>query len=354
MTFPRFNPQSLLVLAASLLWPVLGGCNPNGYADLWEANDIAIECDGTTTTWIRNYYEPGMPIGTDEETQTALRTEFLIVRSEIDPLTGVPGFIETGCMNLSTIHRDGTLDLLEGNFLADGLGGGTWEIPQMYEFVHETGARILDREGSQTFELDPHEIHNVAMTASAGDLTLSVDGDELHYRNLMDVIAGIPKDQTGATIMGQLLNVGLLVSQARVRGFGGAGMTEYIQTPKDFRGLIAGSIHVSGSIGAGNVNMTVDYREFSDFTGMSLSGPQIVDVSWAGNGNMKGASDFVIQLDPRDPSQTLVGRFDYDGVTIMDGFGDGGAGTLTLNGVDYVVITNEVLITDLRSILLIE
>lgn len=354
MTFLRTQPQAFLLVAALLAWPLLGGCNPNGYADLWEPNDIALECEGTTTTWIRNYFEPGMPISTPEEEELALRTEFLIVRSEVDMMTGDVTFPVDGCMNLSTIHRNGTLDLLEGNLLADGLGGGIWDIPQMYEFIHETGVRILARKGSEAFILDPNEIHDVTLSESAGVLTLTVDSEERHYQNLMDILASIPDDSVaGATLMGQVLNVGLLVSQVRVRGFGGSGMTEYTQTAKDFRGLVTGNIHVSGNIkvSEGRVDMTVDYTDFSDFSGMSLTGPQIVDVSWAGEGDMRGYSDFVIQLDPLDATDTLVGRFDYSGVTIMDGFGDGGSGTITLNGSDFVVQTNEVLVTDLRSLL---
>ena len=352
MSMPRLAPHALFFSFFVLLTPLLGACNPNGYADLWEASDIAIECEGTTTTWIRTYYEPAMPVGTDEEQELALRTEFMIVRSEIDALTGAPTFTETGCMNLAKIHRDGTLDLLEGSFLADGQGGGIWEVPQMYEFVHEAGVRILNRRGSETFQLDPREIYDVEIRSTVSGLTLSLDGSERHYQNLMDVLSGIDRTSVaGATVMGQVLNVGLLVSQVRVRGFGGAGMTEYIQTPKDFRGLVSGVINVSGVIGAGNVKMTVDYQGFSDFTGMSLTGPQIGDVSWAGDGHMRGFSDFVIQLDPLDPSDTLVGHFDYEGATIRDGFGQGGYGTMTLNGMDFPVPVDEALVTDLRSIL---
>jgi len=352
VTFPRSHAPGLLLLAANLLWPVLGGCNPNGYATLWAANDIALKCEGETSTWLRTYYEPGMPIGTPEEQEAALRTEFMILRSDSDPMASTFSFVEGGCMDLAVVERDGSIYLLDGTLIADGLGGGAWQIPQRYDFPHQTGVSILQRTGSYTTILDEPEVHAVNMSVAAGELTLAVDGEDRHYQNLMTVLASIPDDTTeGATLFAQVVNVGLLVSQVRVRGFGGAGMTEYINQAKSFRGLVTGDFRISGDISPGRVNMVLEYQDFADFTGMWIHGPQIADISWSGDGNLAGATDFVFQLDPFDSLNVIEGSFDYEGCTVVDGFGNGGAGTLTLNGMDFTVLTDDALVTDLRSVL---
>lgn len=333
---------------------VLTGCNPAGYADAFAPNDPVIHCSGETTTWMRNYLEPGYAVG---EEDLALRTEFLIVRGRRDSTTGDTIFDQTGCMHLATIQRDGSIVLEQGNFIAEGAQAGTWEIPRVYSFVHQPQLSILQRTGAQSMENAPPTERTVAFSASGANLTLTIEGEDHHFVDMLSLLGQVDRTTPdGAVLMGQLLNVGLLVSQARIRGFGGAGMTDYISSAKSFEGLLFGAMTVSASVGLGTVHVVIDYGTgmddpFVDFTGMTMWGPQNVDVSWAGNGSLAGRTDFVIAFDPNDPSQDLVGYFDYQGVTVQDGFGSGGTGTLNLDGTSFSVATDTVLITDFQSIL---
>jgi len=342
-----------LTLFAAL---TLGGCDSEGYADVFEGADgpdVFTSC-GPTTVWLRNYLAPGYGPGEEDR---ALRTELLVVHSERDYGTGETRFDQPGCMYSTTIRRDGSLVLEEGVLTTRGGDAGTWTTSWGYAFIHQSSLAPLERSGAQSVESNPPLERPVAFAARGDELTLTVDGEEQHFVDLFALLASADRTTSeGAMLVGQLLNTGVLIAHARIRGFGGAGMTEYLQGRRTVSGMIAGEMSVSGSTGIGTFEFAIAYgggleAPFADFTGLALWGGLGAIVNGAGDGHMNGRTDFMVIFDPSEPGRDLVGHFDYEGVEIHNGFGSGGAGTLSLDGTSFSMPIDDLLITDFRGIL---
>jgi hypothetical protein len=140
-----------------------------------------------------------------------------------------------------------------------------------------------------------------------------------------------------------------LTSQVRLIGFGASGMTGYSQA-KDFAGLMSGNLRVGIQVKLGKIEATLAYEDFSDIPGLSIDGPQVVAVSWAGDGSMAGSQLVSFAIDPGS-EPFLTAEVDYSDALVEQGFGSDGTLSLTTDAGTYSVNVADALVVDFRGLL---
>lgn len=322
------------------------GCDPNGYPHLGENFDVSAACSASSTSWIRQSLDPSA--GETEEDQ--LFTEVLILghgMTDDDPAT-------VGCMYLVGLTRPGSALMDQGLFQFDGSGmtKGTWTVDYGYDFTRQPGTSLLERNGSFRIEVLPPEQRSIELIRRDDQLVLTVNGESKTFESLTAIAESLDvRDPNELRYFVRLLNVGLLTSQIRVLGFGGPGMRSYTE-PANFAGLVsgeAGRLFVGVDVSIGNVNATLDYQEFSDIPGMTLSGPQLVNTNWQGDGNMGGTQSVSFASDLSSPP-FFTAEADYSDTVIESGFGSTGVVYLDAEGITYEVPVEEALIVDFRGL----
>jgi hypothetical protein len=131
----------------------------------------------------------------------------------------------------------------------------------------------------------------------------------------------------------------MLMSEGRVLGFGGPGITQY-RDPETFVGTVAGSLRISASLSGGfppdHSTVTVQYDAFQDLGGVRVDGPMITDANSGGNGLMSGVVTFTITPAAADgtPGTPITGTIDYgaNAVVISNGSAVDGFYTVSIDG----------------------
>ncbi len=367
-----------IFMAGAALAIAVAGCNANGYADLNSKVDETRLCQENSTAWIRYNFD-----GEGETEEERLVTEVLILGQAVsgDDTTGAD------CLYLAQFDYEGSILLDQGRFVLDDATlvdelneeyelenppaegesyRGTWSTSYLYDFIREPDKGILARRGAQRSpyplpegatppslprvpvdEAQPLE-REIEFYREGNRLRFIVDGNAKWFEEFGPLADSLdPNDPDQLTYFVRMANIGLLVSQVRVIGFGASGMTGYSQA-KDFAGLMTGNLNVGINVKLGKVNATLDYAEFSDIPGLNLDGAQLVNVSWSGDGNMDGSQALALSQNGDVPF--FVADIDYGDTTVKDGFGDSGTIPMVTDTDDeFTFEVEEALIVDFRG-----
>lgn len=287
---------------------VLGSaCDKSGLYPLFSKTDVLVPCGPGATTWLRS---------------TATGTEILILGSSTPTLVSTA--MERRCYAHITIDHDSSTYYESGSYSMTASGTGTALYSVTYDFNYTSTGAILSRRGAQRTDLITPRSTPLVLAMAGDKLSATVDGVAGTYTNLYDVIAALdPETQAGVEDVFRVINLPLFTSQARIPGFGGAGMTAYKNTTTFYSaigGETAGSMF---TLGINNVysmpDTTFMYTAFEDLSGITFVGPQRTIVSLGGNGDMTGVLSFTLRDGPMSTDTAIVGTIDYEEVEVKNG-----------------------------------
>lgn len=324
-----------IFLSALLLASFLGGCGADGDGpaslDQVDLNEVALN---PGTTWIRSTGSGATAV-----------TDVLVVQAD-DP-TALPE--EYRRVIQATLTYDGAAEIQLGVIGSDGEGGGAGEIAfhHRWSFVPEPMLSILQRAGATREDIDPVLIEPLTFAANGNQLDVTIGSETKTYSSLIRMIGDIDATigfdtQAGAEAAAQLMKLPMLTSQPRIEGFGSGGMTQYMDNPATFAGMVPSdvgpstlTVEVTG--GLTMPETTFSFDDFQDQDGIVLDGDQVTLVNIQGNGDLSGEVSFVFRTDLDDPLQTVSGSVDFNGLTVTDGFGSGGTATMMLEGSPFMI-----------------
>ncbi len=357
--------------AVVLLWSFITlGCdsNPSGYSTHPDRFDEVTVCSPRSTGWIRHAL-----IGEGETEEEQLVTQILILGHSASPDD------ETGadCLYLAQLDYEGSVLLYQGRFALEDLANpategaphrGTWTVSYLYDFIREPDKSILARRGARRspYPLPEGQVppslprlpmadeaqrpeREIAFYREGNRLSFTVDGETEWFEELGPLLSSVDPGAPGQLeYLVRAANLGLLVSQVRVIGFGAAGITGY-RAAKDFAGLTSGILNVGVDLTT-EFDAELDYQGFSDIPGLTLDGPQLVDLSPNGDGQMNGSQLVELSMDGKS-EPFVAAEIDYSGIVIKEGFG--AAGTLLVASSDevYGVDATDALVVDFRGLL---
>ena len=221
-----------------------------------------------------------------------------------------------------------TVTTLQGTWVEVGSAGATTlHIEHEYTLPDEAGAYILNRRG--TYRDDVQYAIQLTVTRSAGQLIVAGDPSLAGtYVPLVEALGRLGKDtEQDAACAFQVSNLGMLTSEARIIGFGGAGLTQY-DRPETYIGTVAGSLRISMALSGGfppsHSTATIQYSGFEDVGGVQVDGPMITDADSSGSGQMSGRMTFAFRPMAADgtPGTPITGWIDYGGNASPQGADD--------------------------------
>ncbi len=229
---------------------------------------------------------------------------------------------------------------LQGTWIEVGsAGAATLGVEHESDYPDETGQDVLSRTG--TTRSDDHFTIQLTVSRAAGQLVVSGDARIAGTYVALTEALGLLGDSTerDAACAFQLANVGMLRSEGRIIGFGGAGVTQY-QQAESYIGTVAGSMQIAASLGGGwppsNSTVTMDYYAYEDVGGVTVSGPMITFADSSGSGHMSGVMSLELAPVAADgtPGPKISGSIDYgaNAVQITNGDPSGGYYTVALAG----------------------
>jgi hypothetical protein len=281
-TVRRAACRALLVTFA------LGGCGP--YTQLAQKLDVTNRIVGDT--WIA-------VAGSD-------RSELRVLLVGKPDGNGVAPFSFTSMSGLPAATT------LQGTWTEVG-SDVTVRVAHTYIMPDERSTSPLNRIGSHRDDT-PRTIQ-VTVTRAAGQLAVAGDpGLAGTYVGLAVALGRLgTTTERDAACAYQVVSLGVKSSEARILGFGGAGMLQY-QNAETFVGTVGGSVRVSLS-GYLHNTTRIEYASFEDLGGVVVSGPQITDANTAGNGHMSGVVTFAFTPASPDPvaASRITGTIDYGG-----------------------------------------
>lgn len=215
------------------------------------------------------------------------------------------------------VHADGTagsaVRSLQGTWTETASGDATLRVAHTYLMPDESHRGILSRVGARRSD-DPITLR-VSVARAADRLVVTGDpGLAGAYVGLAAALRSLgPAATANPACAYQVFSLAIQSSEARIIGFGGAGMTQY-QRAATYVGAVAGSVRVAVS-GNSPVTTRIDYAGFEDQNGVVVAGPQVTTSSWSGDGHMDGVMTFTFAPQGLDPGQatTLTGAIDYGG-----------------------------------------
>lgn len=339
------------VFCQALLLSTLCACSGEGYYEPGERIDEPARCQARSTAWLRHTLDPSR--GDTEEEQ--LLTEVLILGHEVTSQDDT----NPGCLYLASYDYEGSVVLEQGEFVlftsetaAEGLAHrGEWTGSFIYEFIREPEAPLLVRMGATRRELVPIASRMVEFERAGDGLILTVEGERKEFHELAPLAAMLDwEDSSERRYLLRMLNLGLLTSQVRWLGFGSSDMTAY-RSPKTFSGLLSGTVDVNVSVSIDfNASAALNYQKYSDIPGLTLSGPQRVQISAAGDGFMAGSQHIRFALDPNS-EPFFDAEVDYSDILVEHGFGSAGSITVSTASGDYTENAGDVLVVDFRGLL---
>ncbi len=145
---------------------------------------------------------------------------------------------------------------------------------------------------------------------------------------------------TRAVQMMRMYELTIMFSQTKIEGFGGLGMSNYLDKTSRFKGTRIGTFDLSPETRWENLEMWVkthfDYETYSDFSSMTLNGRQTSDAKRNGNGTMWGTVDITVS----GTANTWPGSVKYDALVITATVASSGYYEVTLD--DGVPVTENV------------
>ncbi len=319
------------LLGALVLVLLAQGCDTSGVHSLNVKIDTTTNCG--RSTWMRT---------TDTGTEV-----FLL--GETNPTTPVTD--EGVCFVRAFVEFDSSAVVEQGSYTLDANGTGTFNVDRVYTFPYQPNLGPFDRDGATVNDNPVPASYALTITEQAPEIVIGVDTTARRLTNIYDVLRLLdPDSQAGAENIYRMYNLSLFTSQVRVLAFGGAGMTMYLNSKKEFMALVEGSFSVVVEYPLAVT--TISYMDYIDLHGIYVDGDQITKVNALGNGTMEGALAFEMRGSD-DPTDVLfAGNIDYKAVTLTTGVAAGGVYTVNVDGhgsydVPYTLAAD----TDLRSLL---
>ena len=298
-----------------VLFAALGfGCDKGGVHPLGQVRDQLAVCVGPTETWLRS---------------TDTGTEVFII-GEVDPSATEPP-----CFLRGFVEQSSTTTLATGTYVFDeALGTGTFSNTADFIFRYQPEVNIVSRRGSQRTLNEPPLTVPFSMERDGEQLLLTIQGDTLRLTSIGDVIDALDETtMAGAEDVFRLFNLSLFTSQARLLGFGGTGMTQYLDVTAEFGAAIANgfTVRVENIL---NPDTDITYLEYMEFTGITIDGLQRTMVDLNGDGDMEGALTFRFE----GRTRTIEGTLSYLDLKIRDGVAGAGTYTLSIEGGESFVL----------------
>jgi len=318
-------------------------CDPSGIHGLGRLRDALVPCEvdllgrvETTSTWLRS---------------TDAGTEILLFGRQ-DPTTAVP-LGRDACFGHGFVAHDSSTWFGFGSYTLDADGEGYAVHAQEYTFNNQAQLDILQRDGAVRTDLPTAVSERLTIARDGDSLRVTLDDEALRFTALPAVVEALDvTTQAGAEDVFRVFNLPMFTSQARLLGFGSAGMTQYVGTTAEFGGAVRNrfTVNVEALL---DPNARISYYQLEDLTGLVVDGVQLTDVDTHGDGAMSGLLSFVMRGTGGATDVVVRGGLDYTGLQIGNGVAAGGTYTLTLDGaaapytVSYQLATD----IDLRGVL---
>lgn len=338
--------RAWLPLLSACLLLALTGCDRAGIHPLGRLRDGLVPCEvdplgriDTTSTWVRS---------------TAEGTEIILL-GRPDPTTPVD-FENAGCFARGFVAHDSSTRFEFGSYTLGVNGRGTAVRTVEYVFNFEPELSILSRIGSKRTDLPTPISEELSITEDGTQIIVGIGNDMMRLTSLGELIENLDTgSQEGAEDIFRVFNLPLFTSQARLLGFGGGAMTQYIPAPGTFQGVIRNRFTVSVEA-ALKPNTRILYYQFEDLTGIVVDGLQKTNVNTKGNGTMEGTLNFVMRGTGGATDVVIRGHLAYDDLVIGNGVASNGSYTLTFDGVnaEYVIPYSLATDVDLRNVLPVE
>jgi hypothetical protein len=313
----RPRPVALAVLAVAL-----GACGP--YADVAQKLDVTARVAGDT--WIARSPADDRELrvllvaapGTDGAAPFAF-SDVLVNESRGTAVHELQGaWSEAGSAGLATLH-----------------------VQHEYAMPDESGQTDIWKRVGTTRADDRYDVE-LTVARDAGRLTIAGDPSFAGtYVPLVEVLGNLgtwtPDDRAACAF--QLANLGMLISEGRIIGFGGPAITQY-DTAATYVGTIAGDLRISITFTRDyqHNTTTVAYAGFEEIGGVRVDGPMTTDADASGSGQMSGLMTFAIAPPGASggPGDPITGTIDYGGggnpVRIVDGTAIGGVYLVSIDG----------------------
>ncbi len=241
-------------------------------------------------------------------------------------LVGKPSSEGAAPFSFSSVHvpvSAGTaVYTFQGTWTEVGSAGATTlSVEHEYTYPDESSIGILQRVGTTRSD-DGFQLR-LTVARSAGQLVVTGDGRLAGtYVPLAETLGRVGTAVTGsdaAACAFQIANLGMLRSEGRIIGFGGPGITQYLQA-EQYVGTVSGSLEISAELSGGypiptHSKVTIRYAAFQDIGGVTVDGPMVTDADSGGNGVMSGRMTFAFSPIAADGTlgTPITGWIDYGG-----------------------------------------
>ncbi|MFO0693883.1 MAG: hypothetical protein U0230_10040 [Polyangiales bacterium] len=312
MTISR--PTALVpVLIAAL--GLLVGCDKSGIHPLHRKRDVVGACTTPAATWMRS---------------TDTGTEILLIGDRTS--SGVVTLADDRCFAHGTVERDSSTQFAVGKYVLDANGEGSFVYDAEFRFDYQPERKILDRDGSIRTDHSPPLTENLALQADGSTLLVTLGGETHRYESLYTVIHRLdPDTMEGASDILRVFLMPQFTSQARLLGFGSAGMTQYAGSPGTFKGLVQNqfTVLVEDTL---RPNTFITFTNFEDLTGVVEDGEQDTYVNLLGDGHMRNELHFLFYGSRSITDIAYSGTVEYGDLEIKNGVAGGGFYTMNLDG----------------------
>lgn len=311
----------ICVALAQLLSVFTAACDlPGGYADIGKPLDTIVKVDPKGhSTWMR----------ADESAAEML-------------LLGKTGDDRVGQIVLVRVERSTETTLTAGTYTKFNDNQIEVHYEKMFHYPFEPNTKPLNKKGATSVEIDVTIDYTVEYQKDT--LLLSEGHNQQEFTAIEALVARLdPTSEDDWLVYARFFNFCIMTSQARVPGFGSGRMMQFLGKQVPFKGMISGEFIIQSS-GILKPVTHIEYKNFSDFSGVVLNGVQSTVVSMKGDGHMYGAIDFEFPADPENPDVTVTGAVDYGtrsgdaAVELENGTAAGGRYRVSIEGAPAIDI----------------
>ncbi len=252
---------------------------------------------------------------------------------------------------LTTIARDQSTVIYAGDYIATATQV-TLNSKLKYVLKNQNNLPVTSRDGAQRFDVDAGATYS--STLDGGILTLTGSPSLGSFVAFPQALAHLKATtQAEADCLLRVYDLTAISSETRILGFNGPAIIQYT-TEAGFNGVLSGDVNISVE-SLFNPNVTLNYQNFSDFSGFVMDGTQFTKTDLSGNGYVSNTIAFSMTLPSSDggvPQPVISGVVGYgnaDGsqptVLITTGTPTGGSYTLSIDGGASFLVAYDVLFT---------
>ena len=257
----------------------------------------------------------------------------------------------TAPFTLTTIARDQSTIIYTGTYAATATQV-TLNSTLKYVLQNQNNLPVTSRDGAQRYNVDAGATYT--STLDGGILTLTGTPALGSFVSFPQALAHLKAtNQAEAECLLRVYDLTAISSESRILGFNGPAIIQYT-TEAGFNGVLSGDVNISVE-SLFNPNVTLNYQNFSDFSGFVLNGIQYTNTDLSGNGHLSNTIGFSMTSPSTDggaPVQVISGTVGYgnaDGspptVLISTGTPSAGDYTLSIDGGASFLIAYDVLFT---------